>query len=107
MPSAVSLGPRAFTLFVPTWMMILSGSFLGIGLMKSSKSSVVAPGKDFTTTLLALERLHPRMSWMMESPTITVTGLFVILVGPVYGSFDLDVKFVEWFAFLEIAEFLL
>lgn len=39
MPSAVNLGSREFTAFVPTWMMmLLSGSFLRIGLIKSSTS---------------------------------------------------------------------
>ena len=90
-------------------MMILSGFFLSIGLITSSKSSAVAPENDFTTTLLVLERLQPRMFWMIESPAITVTGFFAcnLLVGPECGSFDYDLKSVEWFAFIQVFKFLL
>jgi len=45
-----------------------------MGLIKSSLSLVVAPENDFTKTLLVLERLQPRMFWMIESPAMTVTG---------------------------------
>ena len=38
MPSAVNLGPLEFTLLVPTWIIIFSGSFLRMGLIKSSMS---------------------------------------------------------------------
>ena len=53
-----------FTSLVPTWIIIFSGSFRRMGLTMSSMSSVVATGNGFTTTLLVLERLQPRMSWM-------------------------------------------
>ena len=74
MPSAVNLGSWEFSSFVPTWIKIFSGSYLRIGLIKSSMSSVVATGNGFTTTLLVLERLQPRMFWMIEYPAITATG---------------------------------
>ena len=62
--------------------MILSGFFLRIGLLKSSKSSVVSTGNDFAAILLVLERLHTRIFWMIEYPAITVTsGSFGSFVG--------------------------
>ena len=90
MPSAVNLGSLEFTSLVPTWIIIFSGSFLRMGLIKSSMSSVVVPENGFTTTLLVLERLQPRMFWMTESPAITVTGFLVcaLFPGPGCGSFS-------------------
>ena len=38
MPSAVNLGSLEFTSLVPTWIIIFSGSFLRMGLIKSSMS---------------------------------------------------------------------
>ena len=90
MPSAVNLGSLEFTSLVPTWIIMFSESFLRIGLIKSSMSSVVAAGNGFTTTLLVLERLQPRMFWMIESPAIMVTGFLVcaLFPGPDCGSFS-------------------
>ena len=90
MPPAVNLGSLEFTSLVPAWIMIFSGSFLRMGLIKSSMSSVLAPGNGFTTTLLVLERLQPRMFWMIESPAITVTAFLVcaLFPGPDCGSFS-------------------
>ena len=85
MPSAVSLGSWVFRSFVPIWRTTLSGFFLRRGLTKSSISSMVAPGKDLTTTLLLLEMLQPRICWMIESPAITVTGFLacsLLLLAP-------------------------
>ena len=42
MPSAVNLGSLEFTSLVPTWIIIFSGSFVRMDLIKSSMSSVVA-----------------------------------------------------------------
>ena len=82
MASAVNRGSLEFTSLVPTWIMIFSGSFLRMGLIKSCMSSAVAPGNGFTTTLLVLERLQPRMFWIIESPAITVTGFLVCALFP-------------------------
>ena len=85
MPSAVSLGSWVFRSFVPIWRTTLSGFFLRRALTKSSISSMVAPGKDLTTTLLLLEMLQPRICWMIESPAITVTGFLacsLLLLAP-------------------------
>ena len=49
MPPAVNLGSLEFTSLVPAWIMMFSGSFLRMGLIKSSMSSVLAPGNGFTT----------------------------------------------------------
>ena len=90
MPSAVNLGSFEFTSLVLTWIVIFSGSFLRMGLIKSSISSVVAPGNGFTTTLLVLERLQLQMFWMIESPVITIAGFVVcaLFPGPECGSFS-------------------
>ena len=63
------------------------------GLTKSSISSMVAPGKDFTTTLLPLEMLQPQICWMIESPAITVTGFLacsLLLLAPECESSEFD-----------------
>ena len=90
MPSAVNLGSFEFTSLVLRWIVIFSGSFLRMGLIKSSISSVVAPGNGFTTTLLVLERLQLQMFWMIESPVITIAGFVVcaLFPGPECGSFS-------------------
>ena len=100
MPSAVSLGSWVFRSFVPIWRTTLSGFFLRRGLTKSSISSVVAPGKDLTTSLLPLEILQPRICWMIESPAITVTGFLacsLLLLAPECESspFDDDLVLLE------------
>ena len=100
MPSAVSLGSWVFRSFVPIWRTTLSGFFLRRGLTKSSISSVVAPGKDLTSTWLLLEMLQPRICWMIESPAITVTGFLacsLLLLAPECESsaFDDDLVLLE------------
>ena len=100
MPSTVSLGSWVFRSFVPIWRTTLSGFFLRRGLTKSSISSVVAPGKDLTTTWLLLEMLQPRICWMIESPAITVTGFLacsLLLLAPECESsaFDDDLVLLE------------
>ena len=100
MPSTLSLGSWVFRSFVPIWRTTLSGFFLRRGLTKSSISSVVAPGKDLTSTWLLLEMLQPRICWMIESPAITVTGFLacsLLLLAPECESsaFDDDLVLLE------------
>ena len=69
MPSAVSLGSWVFRSFVPIWRTTLSGFFLRRGLTKSSISSVVAPGKDVTTTLFSASRNAPATNMLDDRVT--------------------------------------
>ena len=50
MSTITSLGYLEFTSLVPTWIIMFSGSFLRMGLIKSSMPSVVALANGFTTT---------------------------------------------------------
>ena len=55
--------------FVPIWRTTLSDFFLRRGLTKSSISSVVAPGKDVTTTLFSASRNAPATNMLDDRVT--------------------------------------
>lgn len=64
--------------FVPMCSVTRFGSFLVIGLMKSSISSVVAPENDLTTTLFVSDSFHPCTLCTIESPAITAITAYLI-----------------------------